>query len=196
VQAFYQSDAFRNAPPVDGAIAGVAELRKMGLRLVIVTARGSAQRQATEEWVSKHLPGCIEAIYFTGEYVLERFSTNATPMTGKPAIIRDIGAFVLIDDSLDNAISCATGLQPHLPVILFGSYQWNRRHSPLPRSLEGQATYAERSVTESEWWKRDVVDDATLPPAVRRVADWRQVVPIIRVLLSEVSPHVNDVEPI
>jgi phosphoglycolate phosphatase-like HAD superfamily hydrolase len=57
VHAFFESDAFRDTPPVDGAVAGVTKLRKMGLRLAIVTARSPSQRQITEEWVSKHFPG-------------------------------------------------------------------------------------------------------------------------------------------
>jgi hypothetical protein len=151
--------------------------------------------------------GCIEEIYFTGEYDRNRFSSDAAPKAGKPAvrkltrliqhhlisqqIIRDIGAIAMIDDSLDNAISCATDFQPHLPVILFGPYQWNRRRSKFPRSLEDPLTYIERSKTEFEWWKKEVVDDNDLPTTVRRVFHWKEVAPVIRGLLSVNNAELN-----
>jgi hypothetical protein len=101
----------------------------------------------------------------------------------------------MIDDSLSNAISCATDLEPHLPVLLFGAYQWNRRHSKVPRSLDDPTTYIERSKTEFEWWEKEVVDDADLPTTVRRVYTWEEVVPVIGSLLSDTASHVKKALP-
>ena len=49
----------RNAPAVEGAWEGVTELRRLGFRLAVVTARSSNHREVTDEWLATHLPGEI-----------------------------------------------------------------------------------------------------------------------------------------
>lgn len=57
VKEFYESSDFTDGYIVDGAVEGVWALRKLGFRLVIVTARSTTMAQQTESWVRANFPG-------------------------------------------------------------------------------------------------------------------------------------------
>lgn len=46
-----------HAPPIPGALDGVARLRALGFRLVIVTAREQRDMPETMRWLGEHFPG-------------------------------------------------------------------------------------------------------------------------------------------
>lgn len=59
VQEFYSSLDFTDGSPVEGAQSGIRDLRAMGYRLCIVTARSGEGRMksVTEAWVRAYFPG-------------------------------------------------------------------------------------------------------------------------------------------
>lgn len=102
-----------------------------------------------------------------------------------------IGAKLLIDDSLENAVACAEYVSPSgdgdaPPVLLFGDYQWNKRLS-LPEDEHDDMAYARR-VELGDGDTSFLVEDArqgeeALARAkekrrnfVQRVKDWKEVV--------------------
>ncbi|KAF8334076.1 uncharacterized protein EI90DRAFT_2884894, partial [Cantharellus anzutake] len=177
VQQFLKSPEFLNVPVVEGAKEGVAELRRLGFRLVIVTARASRDSKLTDEWLSAHLPGSIDAVYYTGEFVKKDDSADAVrPMT-KAEVLRDIGAVLFVDDSLNNAASCASA-QNAPPVLLFGNYEWSKRYSKYdPVDERAKMSFEERCrIDGNHFWEKEVVDDASLPPQLTRVSSWPEVI--------------------
>ena len=90
-------------------------------------------------------------------------------------VCHNIGAQLLIDDSVENALACA-GANPPVSVLLFGDYQWNKRESKVD-CPEDHLGYDDRLKAEGghEWWKDDLVD-GKLPRSVNRVKNWKEVV--------------------
>jgi hypothetical protein len=106
-----------------------------------------------------------------------------------PQIAHQIGAFLLIDDSIENALDCATHHPTPLPVLLFGPYPWNR-HVTKEDSPEDVVAHNERiargiDTDEGEalagklMWSGEDVGQA-LPTAVHRVRDWSEVVAFVK----------------
>ncbi|KAG9104583.1 hypothetical protein FRC06_001049 [Ceratobasidium sp. 370] len=187
VKLFSGSDELTNVPPVDGAIEGIKSLKALGYRLEIVTARGTQHRSMTDNWLSKWLPGVVDKVHYTGEF---EHNPNPPPVTDSTAntkrvtkadILVMIGARALVDDSLPNALLCASVV----PVLLFGDYQWNQRPS-ADSSMQDRMSYAERERWEEteakhraaqtgtklseadwhKWWERENLHE--LPPNVTR----------------------------
>ena len=90
-----------------------------------------------------------------------------------------LGALLLIDDSIENALSCASGTDP-VHVLLFGDYQWNKRLSSNAGESD-KISFEERLKREDgrEFWKDDEIE---IPdgPSLRRVKDWSEVVQWIK----------------
>lgn len=88
-----------------------------------------------------------------------------------------MGAKLLIDDSLENVVSCAKA-DPPIQCVLFGDYQWNKRESRLERP-EDHLGYNVRLEFEHgrEWWKDEV---AEVPEGVTRLFDWPSVVQFVK----------------
>lgn len=90
-------------------------------------------------------------------------------------MLRHIGASMLIDDSLDNALDCA---RAGIPCLLFGEYEWNRRPSTID-----SLGFKERERLEgvgSRWWERENVPNSALSPLIRRVDGWEAVANVAR----------------
>jgi len=64
--------------------------------------------------------------------------------------------------------------QPPVPTVLFGDYEWNKRHSGSTLELD-RMSYEERRTLEKEegWWKRDELHE--LPLLVRRCTSWEGI---------------------
>jgi len=185
VTQYLKGPEFRNVPMVEGAKEGVAELRRLGFRLAIVTARSSSDGKLTDEWLATHLPGSIQAVYYTGESIGKKDSAgDAKPMT-KAQILETIGAQLFVDDSLDNAVSCALSASNAPPVLLFGNYEWNKRYSKFdPYEGKERLSFEERRNGDGDrFWEKEAVDDASLPHLVTRVSSWPEVVEKARALL-------------
>ncbi|QRW14843.1 hypothetical protein RhiLY_13842 [Ceratobasidium sp. AG-Ba] len=196
VKVFSYSDEFERVPPTKGAIEGVKSLKALGYRLEIVTARSTHHRPMTDAWLAQWLPGMIDKVHYTGEFEHNPKVAIPPPPTAdgpkkitKADILAMIGARLLIDDSLPNALLCA----PVAPVLLFGNYQWNKRPS-TDSSPQDKMSYAERERWEEaeakrraaqtgtettkddwhKWWEREDLHE--LPANITRVDSWKSVI--------------------
>lgn len=140
--------------PIDGAQEGTTALRRLGYRLVIVTARNEHLRDASWEWTQQHFPGCFQDLICTGQFAVQQRPDGVDQANGIPKKITKadvcirIGAKLLIDDSLENAVAFAEHVPTTEdtvvpPVLLFGNYQWNKRLS-FPEDERDDMTYARR----------------------------------------------------
>lgn len=88
---------------------------------------------------------------------------------------QQIRAVLIIDDSLDNALECASFSNP-TPVILFGDYEWNKRPSKVI-SEKDKMGFDERIKVEDgkEWWQEET---ATIPDGapIWRADNWDDVI--------------------
>lgn len=204
VREFYQTNWIEQVPPVPGAKEGVAALRQMGYRLVVVTARNKEVEHASWKWVNRHFGDVFECIICTGQFanaqkavldgtykdlVANKGHAVATKLS-KAQICVDIGARLLIDDSVENAVACVqhvvessgTVTPPH--VLLFGSYEWNKRLSRRSEERDDMM-YARRMEVEgdNQFLERDVIHcKEELRKAnsnkirVKRVQNWNEVI--------------------
>lgn len=90
-------------------------------------------------------------------------------------VCHQIGAKLLIDDSLENTMKCAEAIPP-VPSLLFGDSAWNQRESHYD-DIKTELSFDERLKKEGgrEWWKDEKV---VLPEGVplTRVKDWAEVI--------------------
>ena len=96
----------------------------------------------------------------------------------------DLKAVLLIDDSAENAISCASAAKP-VPTLLFGDYEWNKRMC-TPADGKDDTTYDIRLQKEGgrEFWKEETVPIPEGAP-LWRVRDWGEAVRWIRARKEE-----------
>lgn len=180
--------------PVPGAKDGVEALRQLGYRLVIVTARNKNVEHVSWQWVKRHFGDAFEYIICTGQFgVYKDFHANKeheiATKSSKAEVCIDIGAKLLIDDSVENAMACveyvtpsgAQGVPPS--VLLFGSYEWNKRLSRRSTDERDEMAYANRVEAEggNQFLERDVMlceqqVAAADSKLVNRVKDWSEAV--------------------
>ncbi|KII93688.1 hypothetical protein PLICRDRAFT_35907 [Plicaturopsis crispa FD-325 SS-3] len=185
VTEFYATGSINNAPPVPGAREGIQALRDMGYRLIIVTARSKDVSDESWEWVSKHFPGLFESIICTGHFDAQIAGTKSTheivTKMSKAEVCADLSAKLLIDDSVENAVDCATFPHPNRPhVLLFGAYEWNKRvSSPSDRTDEMSFARRLEAAGGREFWVEEAergVQGLDQGSGVERVRDWGEVV--------------------
>jgi len=132
VLEFFDSDDFAKLRPIDGALE---VLRRNASRFSyhIVTSRQSAIEDQTREWVKLHFPGVFDGVHFGNHY---SGGEGGQPRS-KYEICKEIGASLLIDDSIHHTVECAkSGLKG---VVLFGHYRWNRFRPQHDGAAEGAA---------------------------------------------------------
>ncbi|KAF9229611.1 hypothetical protein BS17DRAFT_771681 [Gyrodon lividus] len=202
VRKFYKTDWISKALPAEGAQMGVQALRKLGYRLVIVTARSHHVHDASWEWAQRHFDGCFEKIICTGQFATQQRADGAKEAQvlkklSKAEVCISIGAKLLIDDSMENAVACAyhvssDGEGDPPSVVLFGDYQWNKRLS-LQEDERDDMTYTRRVELSNEdisFLEEDVRrGDEALAQAnkkrvglVKRLKDWEEVVKYVESL--------------
>ena len=49
-------------PPIPGAISAIRKLHAAGHKIIITSCRAGAPELAMREWLSEHLPGCVDYI--------------------------------------------------------------------------------------------------------------------------------------
>jgi hypothetical protein len=93
----------------------------------------------------------------------------------KSEVLAKIGASVLIDDALENALDMATTA---IPCLLFGAYPWNRRSSATGSKEREQMSYEEVRAAGLQHLEdeEDLIQDKDLPRGITRVDDWPAVV--------------------
>jgi hypothetical protein len=89
-------------------------------------------------------------------------------------VCQDLHAQFLIDDSIENALSCATA-KPAIRTLLFGDYEWNQRMSG-PWDHKDEMSFEIRLEMEGgrEFWKEEKTEIPAGVP-VWRVKDWAEV---------------------
>lgn len=94
--------------PVKGAKEGIKALIKKGFEPHLVTARPQVIEQETKKWLEIHFKSFDFPIHFT-------HTTSGKPARKKSEICKQIGAEILIDDHIDNALDCAgSGIKVYL----------------------------------------------------------------------------------
>ncbi|KAF9023401.1 hypothetical protein BDZ89DRAFT_1018191 [Hymenopellis radicata] len=181
VKAFYETPLIYQSQPVPGSREGIQTLKDMGYRLIIVTARGPDTQDESWEWVNKTFPDCFESIICTGQFKdAHKEGHEVVTKLSKAEVCFDLGARLLIDDSSENAIQCATAHPNATRVLLFGNYEWNQRISSQ-QDYNDSMSYDIRLLAEHgrEFWKAESLQ---IPDGVplERVRDWAEVVRWIR----------------
>jgi hypothetical protein len=115
---------------------------------------------------------CIHSVFNLSQY-FPRFQVCA-----------DLNAQLLIDDSAENAIHCASAASP-TRVLLFGDYEWNKRLSGHGDARDDMS-FDRRLKAEGgrEFWKEETVPVPEGTP-LWRVKDWGEVVRWVRRARSE-----------
>jgi len=176
VEEFWLTDWIERVPPVIGSQAGVAKLKELGYRLVVVTARQRREMERGMKWLEKHFPGVFDTMICTGQS-LETLAEPREALTklSKAGVCAKLKAKFLIDDSLENALKCVNATPP-VQVLLFGDREWNKRESKY-ENVKKELSFAERLEKEGgrEFWKDEVVK---LPEdiSLTRVKGWEEVV--------------------
>jgi hypothetical protein len=99
-------------------------------------------------------------------------------------VCHDLGARLLIDDSAENALQCATWGTP-TPSLLFGEYEWNKRVCDSNDPRNGMS-FDQRLEAEGgrEFWKDDKLEIPEGAP-LHRVKNWVEVVEWVRCAREE-----------
>ncbi|CAO3693872.1 unnamed protein product [Umbelopsis ramanniana] len=154
VREFYTSKHFMDLQPInDYALESLRMLKRRRFSLVIVTSRQQLVAEETKRWVDKCYPGVFDSIYFCNLYLTH---AEQQDLISKPksAILREINAELLVEDSLEHALECA---QVGVPVLLFdreGSYGWNHINIEGKGPQEADAMILPRNVTRIKTWKQ------------------------------------------
>lgn len=93
----------------------------------------------------------------------------------KSEVLQRIGASVLIDDALENALDLST---TPIPCLLFGDYPWNQRLSTTGSKEREQMSFAQVREAGLEHLEdeEDLVKDEDLPKGITRISNWTSVV--------------------
>jgi 5'(3')-deoxyribonucleotidase len=109
--------------PAPGAIEGIKKLIEKGYAPHFVTARPETLKKETKLWLKKHFKDIDFPVFFTHQ-------ASGMPSLKKSEICKTIGAEILIDDYIENAIDCA---QNGIRVFLVDA-PWNQTDG-LPENV-------------------------------------------------------------
>ncbi len=115
IREFYASHEHISAAPVTGAQEAIARIGKKH-ELHIITSKPDYLREATEKWIERFYPDSFKRIHFTNQFHSESIKRT------KAQVCKEIGATILIDDSLENARNVAA---EGIKVFLLDA-PWNR----------------------------------------------------------------------
>jgi 5'(3')-deoxyribonucleotidase len=120
----YISAVFTSIKPYDGAIEAIAKL-KQKYDLQVITARHPFFKKATIRWINKYFPNDFTDIDFV------HYKTPFGPKNHKSEICKRVGAEIILDDKMSNALDCSSfGIR----VYLFGKHNLRRRNN-LPKGI-------------------------------------------------------------
>lgn len=169
--------------PVPHAMDSLLQLKER-YELHVVTSRQYAIQDATLAWISRHYPGLFSQVHFGNHYSREG------KVRSKPEICKDIGAVLLIDDSLQYAYQCHSA---DIPVILFGEYAWNQKHSV--HSTLFQHGDVDIHAFDLDTHTTSMEHDMDISRCLFRVTDWRHVARAIDFVLHRHSKARLTAEP-
>src|SRR3989338_5282899 len=115
LKVFFNSGYCIDIHPVEGAQEVVAHLAKRDM-LYVVTARPIFARYQTEKCLDLLFPGQFSEVYLTNQWHGEGEART------KSSVCNEIGAEMLVDDSLKHALDCA---EQGIQVKLFDR-PWNQ----------------------------------------------------------------------
>ena len=96
--------------PINGSQEAIDRL-KQNYELRVVTARYPLFRHSSIEWINRNFNDCFKSIEFV------KYKTPFGPRTSKAVICKQIGATIIIDDKLRNAVDCS---KAGIMVYFFG----------------------------------------------------------------------------
>ncbi len=109
--------------PVEGAVEGVDELLKRGYELHLVTSRPGVIEKDTRAWIEIYFKGKFTGLHHAFNQKIHKEGSKKK----KWEICKKIGAEILIDDFLANALSCS---ENGIKVFLMDA-PWNQtEHLP------------------------------------------------------------------
>lgn len=114
--AFYNSTYFLQVLPIEAAADALRDIKKRH-ELYIVTSRPDSLKEATVNWVEQYYPGIFSDIYFA-DYIQKKKKSD---------ICMELGASIMIEDSLDYARDCATN---NIHAVLL-THPWNQTDEEL-----------------------------------------------------------------
>ena len=118
---FFNTSHFENIKVVPGALEGLKQLRDLGFDLVVVTSRQLVIQEATKVWLAKHFPSdTFQQVVFGNHWGREGRKIK------KVDLCKQLGASVLIDDSLSYCNEVAEAGIKALLFDLHGGYNWNK----------------------------------------------------------------------
>jgi hypothetical protein len=176
MDAFYKSHHFQDRlDPIPHARDTLLRLKDK-FDLHVVTSRQFAIQDATLEWIETHFPGVFSMIHFGNHYSREG------KVRSKAEICKDIGAVLLIDDSLQYAYQCHSS---NIPVLLFGEYAWNQKHS-VHSSLFNSGD-VEIHPYDLSTHTTSIESGIDITRTLLRVDDWRHVADAVDFVLHHHS---------
>ncbi|GAA5805873.1 hypothetical protein EDC94DRAFT_624582 [Helicostylum pulchrum] len=170
---FYNSYHFDQIEPIrDFALEALKMLKRRHFTLVIVTSRQQFVAEKTKRFVDKHYPGIFESIYFcnldlTDSEQLEYISKS------KSMICQEIGADVLIDDSLEHALDCSS---LGIDILLYdrkGKYTWNHQDPIQKKTSTGGLPPLTLTSSSKKLYHHRPTE---LSDCVHRMLNWRDII--------------------
>ena len=116
ISEFFKTDHLANIYPIAGSLGALADLKKSGHELFIITGRRNEIIKQTEEWIEKHFPNIFSGAHFANSYTLGGHERK------KSDICKKLGVELIIEDDLLHATDCAKN---GIKVFLF-DYPWNQ----------------------------------------------------------------------
>lgn len=132
VNSFYRSPEHTVMQAMLGASEAVAQLAQE-YELHVVTSRPSRRRNETEMVIAFHFPQMFTNFHFTGAFAGDESDTKVS----KSVVCHTIGAKLLVEDALHNAVEVASS---GIPVIM-PDRPWNQ--GQLPRSVTRSMSWPE-----------------------------------------------------
>ncbi|KAJ1441081.1 hypothetical protein B484DRAFT_356963 [Ochromonadaceae sp. CCMP2298] len=164
MDAFFASAHYKEQiKPIPGALE-VLQMLQQDFELHVVTSRQHKIEESTLLWINTHYPDIFTKVHFGNHYTRDGKSRS------KPEMCREIGAVLLIDDSLIYAAQCE---KEGVPVILFGQYAWNQVYDEAAALLQ-----------EGVSVKEFTLGAAAQPKTIYRVLQWQQMRAAISFVLA------------
>eukprot|EP00600_Ochromonadales_sp_CCMP1393_P006042 CAMPEP_0174974902 /NCGR_PEP_ID=MMETSP0004_2-20121128/12127_1 /TAXON_ID=420556 /ORGANISM="Ochromonas sp., Strain CCMP1393" /LENGTH=256 /DNA_ID=CAMNT_0016225657 /DNA_START=3 /DNA_END=773 /DNA_ORIENTATION=- len=179
MEAFFESVHFKERiEPIPYALEVLLELKEV-YDLHVVTSRQHKIEALTLQWIDRHFPGVFTSIHFGNHYSREGKSRS------KPDMCREIGAVLLIDDSLVYATQCH---RVGIPVVLFGQYAWNQL-AAIPASEQEGVCLKDFDTTSAAGESASTSTGTSTGPSsssgcIYRVTDWRDMPAAIKHVLQ------------
>ncbi|KAG9025621.1 hypothetical protein FRB95_009962 [Tulasnella sp. JGI-2019a] len=112
---------------------------------------------------------------------MDKAAMKANPWAGKPKaeVVKAKNGVLLIDDSLENGMICAS---QGIHVLLFGLNPWSTRHSTTNGPLDLLSRSERIKAGDDGFWEREVMKDfpEDVKPFIRRVPGWMEVLDWVR----------------